>query len=330
MDPISSALIGIGQGITGAFTNHQNIKFQQEENEKNRQFTLASEARNRQWALEDWARNNAYNSPEQQMQRLREAGLNPHLVYGKGADNTATMVRSSGANSSNQQAPKIDASLFPRVTDLVMGFASLKKQQAETDNLHKMNALIEAQAREKDAIALKVLEDLKGSKNQNWLFDQTKLSLIDKIRLENDTKRVGIGYTTMLTDVGYNQFKLNQAKNAADIAKIWQEISESKGREDLQRSTIERNNVLNKLTGAQEAHTWQDMQLQDMKLRLLTSETWVKSAEAALAKKGIFKSDPIYHRELENYAMEMALRQGGGILHQIGGKKTNMYRPKIK
>jgi hypothetical protein len=308
MDPIGLGLTGIGQGITGIFTNHQNIKFQREENEKNRQFTIDSEARNRSWAETDWNKNNAYNSPVQQMQRLREAGLNPHLIYGKGAENTATMVRSSGANSSNQQAPKIDASLFPRGTDLVMGFASLKKQQAETDNLHQQNALIQAQARAADAQALKTLADAKGSQNTNWMFDQTKLSLIDKIRLENDTKRVGIGYTNMLTDVGYNQFKLNAAKNAADIARTWQEISESKGRQDVQRSTIERNNVLNKLSGAQEAHTWQDMTLQDRKLQLLTSETWIKQAEAKLAKDGMFKSDPAYHRNLENYAAEMALR----------------------
>lgn len=302
------SLGAIGQGISGMVINRQNIKFQEKQNARNQAHDHMMYSRQREDALADWTRNNAYNSPEQQMQRLREAGLNPHLVYGKGADNTATMIRSSGASTSNGQAPRIDASVYPRATDLVMGFASLKRQAAETDNLHKMNALIEAQAREKDALALKALEDLKGSKNQNWLFDQTKLSLIDKIRLENETKRVGIGYTNMLTDVGYNQFKLNQAKNAADIARIWQEISESKGRQDVQKSTIERNNVLNKLTGAQEAHTWQDMQLQDMKLRLLTSETWVKQAEAKLAKDGIFKSDPAYHRNLENYAAEMALR----------------------
>ena len=41
--------------------------------------------RNRRWALQDRDYENAYNHPKQQMQRLREAGLNPNLVYGLGA-----------------------------------------------------------------------------------------------------------------------------------------------------------------------------------------------------------------------------------------------------
>ena len=36
----------------------------------------------RQWNLEQWERQNLYNHPIQQMQRLKEAGLNPNLIYG--------------------------------------------------------------------------------------------------------------------------------------------------------------------------------------------------------------------------------------------------------
>lgn len=39
----------------------------------------------RKWAIEDRDFENAYNHPKQQMQRLKEAGLNPNLVYGNGA-----------------------------------------------------------------------------------------------------------------------------------------------------------------------------------------------------------------------------------------------------
>lgn len=36
-----------------------------------------------EWNLAQWERENAYNSPSQQMQRFREAGLNPNLIYGQ-------------------------------------------------------------------------------------------------------------------------------------------------------------------------------------------------------------------------------------------------------
>jgi len=45
--------------------------------------------------IKNWEMQNEYNSPAQQMQRLKEAGLNPNLVYGKGAV----------GNSASQPAP---------------------------------------------------------------------------------------------------------------------------------------------------------------------------------------------------------------------------------
>ena len=43
---------------------------------------MAQEQRN--WNLEQWHRQNQYNSPEAQLERLKAAGLNPHLLYGQG------------------------------------------------------------------------------------------------------------------------------------------------------------------------------------------------------------------------------------------------------
>ncbi len=59
-------------------------------------------AQNRKWALQDWNRQNAFNAPKQQMQRYKEAGLNPNLIYSQ--QNTASPVRSTDAI-----APKLDA-----------------------------------------------------------------------------------------------------------------------------------------------------------------------------------------------------------------------------
>jgi len=43
--------------------------------------------------LQMWERQNAYNAPTMQMERLKEAGLNPNLVYGTGAQgNTSSQL----------------------------------------------------------------------------------------------------------------------------------------------------------------------------------------------------------------------------------------------
>ena len=60
---------------------------------------------NRQNALADWNRLNAYNNPAQQMQRFKEAGLNPNLIYKQ--TNEAAPIRST-----DYVAPKIDETML--------------------------------------------------------------------------------------------------------------------------------------------------------------------------------------------------------------------------
>lgn len=50
---------------------------------------------------ENWRLQNEYNSPSAQMQRFKEAGLNPHLIYG------------SGGNSGNASGPSQSGNVLP-------------------------------------------------------------------------------------------------------------------------------------------------------------------------------------------------------------------------
>ena len=49
-----------------------------------------------------WNMNNAYNTPKAQMQRFKEANLNPNLIYGQ--TNTATPISTATANYDIKQA----------------------------------------------------------------------------------------------------------------------------------------------------------------------------------------------------------------------------------
>ena len=84
--PNSALAPSIISGASNLGTAWLNYRAQKEQNELDRKYQEFMYNKQRQDAQFDWNQQNQYNSPEQQMNRLRQAGLNPNLVYGKGAE----------------------------------------------------------------------------------------------------------------------------------------------------------------------------------------------------------------------------------------------------
>lgn len=80
--------------------------------------------------LEMWNKGNEYNSPTAQMTRLKQAGLNPNLVYGSG-----TVVGNSTATLPKYQAPRIEApkDLGSNFMGVLSQYENIKQQSAQTD-----------------------------------------------------------------------------------------------------------------------------------------------------------------------------------------------------
>jgi len=76
----TAAILGGGQLASQGI----NALVQSGMNKKTREWNEKMYGMQRQHSLQDWQMQNAYNSPEQQMARLKAAGLNPHLIYGGG------------------------------------------------------------------------------------------------------------------------------------------------------------------------------------------------------------------------------------------------------
>ena len=99
-------------------------------------------------SLEMWNLQNAYNSPTAQMSRLRQAGLNPNLVYGNG-------VTGNSAGSAPQYQPaKIQrATMEPYrgwnlgLSDAVSAYLAVRQNKAQVENMEAQNKLIKEQAR---------------------------------------------------------------------------------------------------------------------------------------------------------------------------------------
>ena len=94
--------------IISAGTSAANALSQGATNRKTREWNEAMYQKQREDALADWARTNEYNAPLQQMARLKEAGLSPHLIYGGGANSISQPVRSTDTKSWSPNAPQID------------------------------------------------------------------------------------------------------------------------------------------------------------------------------------------------------------------------------
>lgn len=87
---------------------------------------------------EMWNMTNEYNSPVQQMQRLKDAGLNPNLVYGGGSVD--------GNTTSNY--PTMEAATAPNYGESIntavqsaLAFAQLKKIDVENANMEQDTGL---------------------------------------------------------------------------------------------------------------------------------------------------------------------------------------------
>lgn len=106
--------------------NEANLEFQQQANEQNIQLQRDINQQNldQQWKM--WESTNEYNHPAAQMERYKESGLNPNLIYGQ--SNTAQMN-----NVGTAQAPKVEAkqnAFYRKAYDTGVFFDLLQKQEA--------------------------------------------------------------------------------------------------------------------------------------------------------------------------------------------------------
>lgn len=128
---------------------------------------------NRQNALSDWNRQNAYNAPKQQMQRYKEAGLNPNLVYSQ--QNLAQPVRST-----DYVAPQA-----PDFQGVLAKSAQIKLQDQQLKNAQLQNDAIAAQIRKTNADALYVASNVKYKDLDVKRLEGQLPGLVDSVMLRN-------------------------------------------------------------------------------------------------------------------------------------------------
>jgi len=131
----AGGLLNIGSSILG---NRYAKKRDERQFQHNKE--MSDLAWNRE--LEQWKRANEYNAPVNQMARLREAGLNPAMIYGSGG------AKTQASTSPKYQAPRADyrSELALPLTGLVNQYQDFRMKNAQIDLLKAQQKTAEAEA----------------------------------------------------------------------------------------------------------------------------------------------------------------------------------------
>lgn len=194
MDLASGLSIAGGLANTGynIYGSEQNRKDQLKQNKVDRRQQEKMYKWQRDDARADWNTQNAYNDPSQQMERFRQAGLSPHLVYGKGADTTAMAVKSYNGDAPNQAAPERNQIQPNHAMQTAMQVALL---QAQTDNVNADTILKGQEGQVKDATVASLLQNTSMSKTQQDQIERLKEAVLEQANQNVKKTAADIQYT---------------------------------------------------------------------------------------------------------------------------------------
>lgn len=274
--PVAAAIAGgaqlLGSGINAFSTGKMN--------KKSRKFAKEMYAQQRADNLADYHLQNEYNHPSSQMARLRQAGLNPNLVYGDGANMPTAQIKSADKPNWNPQAPQFD------VGSAIGAYQNTKVQQAQIDLLREQTTATRTNA---DLNVIKTLvggQDLASKALRNkidYKLQDTQMDMI-KERLTNlqyDTNK-------KVADMVYtqNQDTRSESINQASLQKIAAEIY---------TMGVKNNN---------------DNRMVTATVNNLVKDGTLKDLEIALRKNNITFNDPAWQRILADLWQKGNMKKG--------------------
>lgn len=216
-----TALAAGGQMYANSKMNKKAIKFNKEMYDKQRAD-----------ALSNFDRVNAYNTPEQQMRRFREAGLNPHLMYSNGGSTSnAAPIGQAQAQVPQLQAPNIHA-MAAGAVNTYMETQSFKAQQAYT-NAQTLKVLAETNRTNFTLEQQQRLADTQATLLKNINIGQEIKNTNDVMRNEREEKQnaanlelLDVSTKQKLQEVSQDttRFHYELLQKSQDLKKTAQEI----------------------------------------------------------------------------------------------------------
>jgi hypothetical protein len=253
----------LGTGASAAATGKMN--------KKTRKWAEKEREINRQYALQDYATMNEYNSPRAQMQRFKEAGLNPNLIYGQ--SNEGATVRSTDQGKWNPEAPQFDIGSAAQAG--LQQYYNVKMQDAQIDLMAKEGAVKTAD------VAMKTASTAEAS------------ARTAKTQFE-------LGLAQELKQYSLQAAEANLRKMMVDTAAATQRMDldlQKNEREALQSTASLRKNVLETLQlKAQNAKTEEERKNIIQARKNAELDQKLKEADLRLKEKGVQPHDNIIFR----------------------------------
>lgn len=264
LDPsiIAAAANGIGQAVNWFQTNKTN--------KDQRKWMEGMYDRQRQDALADWQMQADYNSPAAQMKRLKDANLNPNLVYGNGVEATmGAAPRASSTGSYNPTAPQIDAN-----TPFMAAY-DIKMKDAQIDNLQVAKAVAQ-----QDVL-------LKAAQTQSTLQDAHTKDF--DLKMKNDLKSINVDMAQKALDKA--RADTDSAWSQAGILQNQHQISDATIKENIDKTKAEAAKALNEA----DASKWMETRVMQ-EIDNLKSDGDLKKFQVNLNRLGITPGDNVFLR----------------------------------
>lgn len=215
--PIGAALSAIGGLVGGLASAGANLYM----NKRNNQANAAQARLQNQWNIEQWNRENEYNLPVNQVQRMKDAGINPGLYYGQ----NQMMNEAAASPEMTSAAGQLRAGYIDPMMLANIGLINAQKEKTETETDEIVNTLPqklkESEQRIKESNAR--IDEL----NQSVLNLQEQLKNLTAERKLTVEKTISESFERTMRS---EEFDLNSQKVMTECNKLVQDILESKSR----------------------------------------------------------------------------------------------------
>lgn len=159
---------------------------------------------------------NLYNSPEMQMQRFKDAGLNPNLIYGQGTPGNQSSPVAYQAPKYHQKTKAME------LPNIMNQYLDLKMRSAQVDNLERDTQIKEQDIINKQLQGGEITARTKTITDKNRLFNDLYDYSVDAKELDVGTKRQKLktqqlGYSKLGIEIEKLKELKRKTSNEADI-----------------------------------------------------------------------------------------------------------------